>query len=91
MRTALIVLVVAGLWSAGINARTQEGVTPSTEAAPPASKDKEDERLICTREKTIGSNRTTRVCRTQAQIREQSREAQDSLMRNSSVPSPAGN
>jgi len=29
------------------------------------------ERMICTREKTLGSNRTTRVCRTAAQMEEQ--------------------
>ncbi len=31
----------------------------------------EDERMICTREKTLGSNRTTRVCRSAAQMEEQ--------------------
>jgi len=31
----------------------------------------ESERMICSREKTLGSNRTTRVCRTAAQMEEQ--------------------
>lgn len=35
-----------------------------------------DQALVCTREKTIGSNRTTRVCRTRAQM-----EAQRELAR----------
>lgn len=38
------------------------------------------ERLICKREKTIGSNRTTRVCRTPEQIRQQ-QEATQGIMR----------
>lgn len=42
-----------------------------------ASVNKEtDQALVCTREKTIGSNRTTRVCRTRAQM-----EAQRELAR----------
>lgn len=64
---------------------------PVAEATRPALAEGDEERLICRREKTIGSNRTTRVCRTQAQIREQSQAAQDGLTRDASLPSPAGN
>lgn len=38
-----------------------------------------DERLICTREARTGSNYMVRVCRTQAQIREQQNRAQEDL------------
>jgi len=37
------------------------------------------ERMICTREKTLGSNRTTRVCRTAAQLEEQREYARQQL------------
>ncbi len=99
MRTALIVLVVACLWNVGLHARPAVPPVPTAadDAAPLATvekateTEKEDERLICRREKPIGSNRATRVCRTQAQIREESRSAQDGLMRNSNPSLRAGN
>lgn len=39
----------------------------------------EDERLICERRTTIGSNRKERVCRTAAQIREERERARNEL------------
>ncbi|MBC7989601.1 MAG: hypothetical protein H7Y19_08480 [Luteimonas sp.] len=39
----------------------------------------DSERMICTREKTLGSNRTTRVCRTAAQLEEQREYARQQL------------
>ncbi|KRA16822.1 MULTISPECIES: hypothetical protein [unclassified Lysobacter] len=41
----------------------------------------EDERMVCKREKTIGSTRITRVCRTVAQEREAREAARDELDR----------
>lgn len=41
----------------------------------------DDERLICRREKTIGSNRTTRVCRTAADERRYLEEARERMQR----------
>lgn len=41
--------------------------------------EKPEERVICRREKTIGSNRSTRVCRTEAQIREQREAAANAI------------
>lgn len=43
------------------------------------NKEGEDERLICRREKTLGSTRTTRICRTAAQEREAKERARDEL------------
>ncbi|MGO3128006.1 MAG: hypothetical protein ACTIJY_08035 [Luteimonas sp.] len=61
----------------------------SAEAAPPQVA-QEEPRLICRREKTIGSNRATRVCRSPEQLREQQRDAQDALSRNRAVSSRRG-
>jgi len=49
------------------------------------NKGEEGDRLVCTRERTVGSNRVTRVCRTQEQIdfeREQGRDDLDRSQRN---------
>jgi hypothetical protein len=43
----------------------------------------EDERMVCRREKQLGSTRTTRVCRTVAQEREARERARESLERQS--------
>jgi hypothetical protein len=48
------------------------------------------ERMICTREKTLGSNRTTRTCRTAAQMEAQ-REFARQQMDNSSIQNRRGN
>jgi hypothetical protein len=39
----------------------------------------EDERMVCNREKTLGSNRAQKVCKTVAQIREEKEEARRNL------------
>jgi hypothetical protein len=39
----------------------------------------EDERLVCQRTKVVGSNRSTRVCRTVAELRRDRAEAEKSL------------
>jgi hypothetical protein len=39
----------------------------------------EDDRLICRRERTIGSQRVTRACRTQAQMRVERERARDEM------------
>ena len=44
-----------------------------------AINNQEDERLICRREKTIGSNRTTRICRTAAQMEIERELARDQI------------
>lgn len=41
----------------------------------------EDERMICTRERKMGSNFTQRVCRTVAQLRREREAARDALQR----------
>lgn len=41
----------------------------------------EDERMVCTQQKRIGSNRRTLECRTVAQLREDRERAQDNRMR----------
>lgn len=49
------------------------------------NKDEQGERLVCTRERKVGSNRVTRVCRTKEQIefeREQARNNLDQSQRN---------
>jgi hypothetical protein len=40
----------------------------------------EDERMICKRERTIGSQRVTQTCRTQAQMRADRERARDEMM-----------
>lgn len=40
----------------------------------------DDNRMVCTRERTIGSNRVTRVCRTPEQVREARERARDQMM-----------
>ncbi|GAA4857804.1 hypothetical protein [Luteimonas vadosa] len=40
-----------------------------------------DERMVCVREKTIGSNRMTRICRTESQWAEARERAREQLMR----------
>jgi hypothetical protein len=55
-------------------------VLNSLESIEAAISSEEGERKVCTRERTLGSNRLTRVCRTEAQMaaeREQAREQLD--------------
>lgn len=61
--------------------------TATVEAAStvPAAVDEDDERLICRRERAIGSNRVTRVCRTAKQLQEE-REAAQKAVREGQVP-----
>ena len=42
----------------------------------------DDERMICTREKTLGSNRATRVCRSAAQMEAQRESARQQMESN---------
>lgn len=46
-----------------------------------ATNDEEGERMICRRERTIGSNRVTRICRTEAQMAAERERARDELDR----------
>lgn len=41
----------------------------------------DDERLVCTREKTLGSNRVTRVCRTKAQMEAEREFARQQMLK----------
>lgn len=50
--------------------------------AATAPDDDDDDKMVCTRERTIGSNRLTRVCRTEAQIRAERERAREDLQRN---------
>ena len=57
---------------------------PSLEAAAQAkavAMNAEDERMICTRERKMGSNFTQRVCRTVGQLRREREAARDGLRR----------
>lgn len=45
------------------------------------NKGEEGDRLVCTRERTVGSNRVTRVCRTQEQIDFEREQGRDDFMR----------
>jgi hypothetical protein len=45
------------------------------------NKGEEGDRLVCTRERTVGSNRVTRVCRTQEQIDFEREQGRDDLLR----------
>ena len=49
------------------------------------SKAREDSRLVCTREKKVGSHRTTNSCKTVAERRRDMEESQNSLRRNMRV------
>lgn len=40
----------------------------------------QDERMVCTRERTVGSNRITRVCRTESQMKEARERARDQML-----------
>jgi hypothetical protein len=46
-----------------------------------AINDEKGERMICRRERTIGSNRVTRICRTEAQMAAERERARDELDR----------
>ena len=46
-----------------------------------AINDEEGERMVCRRERTIGSNRITRICRTEAQMEAEREMARDELDR----------
>lgn len=47
-----------------------------------AINNEDDERMICRRERTIGSNRVTRTCRTEAQMATERERAREELDRN---------
>lgn len=55
------------------------------------SKASEDSRLICTREKKIGSNRSTSQCATAAQRRRNAEQSQDTLRGDQSGMAPSAN
>ena len=50
-----------------------------------------DSRMVCTREKTVGSHRTTNVCYTVAERRRMREQTQNALIDNRRVQLPASN
>lgn len=46
--------------------------------------DDHGEKMVCTRERTVGSNRVTRVCRTEAQMLAERERAREDMLRNQS-------
>lgn len=88
------VMFVLAFGGAAMAQSTASSDAPPVEAAVDQADEKpksgaapvEEERLICRREKTIGSNRSQRVCRTAAEIRAQREAAQESV-RSGDVPS----
>lgn len=79
----------------------QTSTAPTGTAASPAAKatvrviakaapaPKTDEKLICRREKVIGSIRETRVCRTQAEIDDLRHQAESVINRSNDLDDPS--
>lgn len=67
-----------------------ESAGPATAAATPAAEEAEDERMVCTYEKTIGSNMKKRICKTVAQRNKEREDSRDMLNRSRSVCSEIG-
>lgn len=63
---------------------------PSADARAPAAMPPADasERVICVRERTLGSNRIKRVCRTAAQMATDSEDTRDALIRSHTTTAP---
>lgn len=67
---------------------------PETETAPapPSAPRTEEDRVICKRERLVGSNRPQKVCMTQrerAQMRDRSRDMMDRSTREEARPLPS--
>lgn len=93
MMVAAAFALVGGLSPVSADETAAPSATPSVTPAPvapaPAKPSDDEERMICRAERTIGSNRMTRVCRTAAQI-EREREAARSQMGKTQICSTCG-
>jgi hypothetical protein len=79
---ALIRAALAGKASLGeLDAATQASVYEAHQQVVALVNKAEDERLVCTQRKQIGSNRRIRECRTVAQIRADREAARDARLR----------
>lgn len=77
----VLAMVEGKTTSAELSPHQQVEVFNRLEWIEAAINDAEDERMVCRREKTIGSTRLTRVCRTAAQEREARDAARGALDR----------
>ena len=84
---AVIALTASSAFAAPAPAPAPSADAPKPEAAAaPDGKEK----LICVRERSLGSNRTKRVCRTAEQMANDSEETRDALIRGENVTPPPG-
>lgn len=88
MRTFLVALTFAfaGMVShasasdAPVETAAPAAAPPATTTPPPAAKPVSDEdRMICKAERTVGSNRVQRVCRSAAQVQREREAARSEL------------
>lgn len=103
MRPSVIALTLAVWFTALSVVRAEEGVTapvaqseapistpqPAPAAEPAKKQVAEEERMVCKAERTIGSNRVQRVCRSAEQAR-RDREAAREVMDKRSICSTCG-
>lgn len=94
MRLSLALVVAAGLAAAAPAAQAREEAPAPTSTTAPAKPAKDDpNRLVCTREHVVGSNRPQKVCLTVAQrqaLKDSADRTLDPTRRSAGDPNPPG-
>ena len=78
-QAALLTMLEGKKTAADLTAEQQMQAFNTLEWIEAAVNNADDERMVCRREKTLGSTRTTRVCRTVAQEREAKDRAREEM------------
>ena len=86
-QAALLTMLEGKKTAADLTAEQQMQAFNTLEWIEAAINNADDERMVCRREKPLGSTRTTRVCRTAAQEREAQERAREE-MEPQSLPEP---
>lgn len=68
-----------------VDAQAESAGPATAAAATPAVEEADDERMVCTYEKTIGSNMKKRICKTVAQRNKEREDSRDAMNRSRST------
>lgn len=83
-------VLAAAILMLSLDVHAESAGPANAAAATPAVEEADDERMVCTYEKTIGSNMKKRICKTVAQRNKEREESRDMMNRSRSVCSEIG-
>jgi len=77
-------LLAAAMLTLSLDVHAESAGPAPAAAATPAVEESDDERMVCTYEKTIGSNMKKRICKTVAQRNKEREDSRDAMNRSRS-------